>query len=60
VALSGEGAEKPDLSSGGCSIASGESATDPTLWTLALLAALVLLYRRQARRRAERAGRQRA
>ena len=59
VALSGEGEAKPDLSSGGCSIASGATATDPTLWVLVLLAALVLLHRRQARRRAERAGRRR-
>lgn len=59
VALSGHGAEKPDVSGGGCSIASGTSATDPTLWALVLLAALVLL-RRQARRRAERAERHRA
>jgi MYXO-CTERM domain-containing protein len=60
VALTGRGEAKPDLSSGGCSIASGETATDPTLWALVVLAALVLLARRQARRRAERAGRQRA
>ena len=51
VALAGQGAVSPELSSGGCSIASGESNTDPTLWTLVLLAALVLLARRQAGRR---------
>lgn len=52
VALSGRGEPAADLSSGGgCSLASGDSATDPTLWTLVLLAALVLLARRRARRR---------
>lgn len=52
VALSGRGEPAADLSSGGgCSMASGDSATDPTLWTLVLLAALVLLARRRARRR---------
>ncbi|MBX3603698.1 MAG: choice-of-anchor D domain-containing protein [Piscinibacter sp.] len=52
VALSGHGDPPADLSSGGgCSLASGESATDPTLWTLVLLAALVLFARRRARRR---------
>lgn len=59
VALSGVGQAKPDLSSGGCSIASGDAMTDPTLWVLALLAALALLYRRQARRRAARDGQRR-
>ena len=53
VALSGRGEPKADLSSGGCSIASGDSATDPTLWTLVLLAAVALLYRRHARRRSK-------
>ena len=52
VALSGRAGPKADLSSGGCSIASGDSATDPTLWTLLLLAVLALLYRRRARRAA--------
>lgn len=52
VALSGQGDAAPDLSSGGCSIASGDTLTDPTLWALAALAAL-LLWRR---RRADRAG----
>lgn len=60
VALAGRGEPKPDLSSGGCSIAAGDTATDPTLWALVLVAALVLLARRQARRRAERPGRPRA
>lgn len=59
VALSGRGEAKADLSSGGCAIAAGESATDPTLWTLVLLAVLALLYRRHARRRAARGGQRR-
>lgn len=52
VALQGTGAEKADVTSGGCSMASGRPATDPTLWTLVLLAALALLarHRRRARR----------
>lgn len=51
VALSGRGEAKADLSSGGgCSLASGETLVDPTLWTLVLLAAAVLLARRRARR----------
>ena len=60
VALSGNGAAKADLSSGGCSIASGDAATDPTLWLLVLLALAALLYRRRARatqRRSEQTGR---
>ena len=52
VALSGQGDPKADLSSGGCSMASGDTATDPTLWALVLLAAAVLVYRRRAQRRA--------
>jgi hypothetical protein len=50
VALSGRAEPKADLSSGGCSIASGDSAIDPTLWVLVLLAVLVLLRRHRARR----------
>lgn len=49
VALSGRGEAKADLSSGGCSMIDGESAADPTLWTLVLLAAIALLVRRRAR-----------
>ncbi len=54
VALSGQGEAKPDLSSGGCSIASGDTATDPTLWLLVLAALVVLAVRRA--RRARRTG----
>lgn len=52
VALSGRGEPKADLSSGGggCSLARGDTLVDPTLWTLVLLAAAVLLARRRARR----------
>jgi hypothetical protein len=62
IALSGEGEPAPDLSSGGCSIAAGESLLDPTLWSLVLLAVAVLAWRRYAgtaARRAERPGRSR-
>lgn len=51
VALSGQGEPAADLSSGGgCSLADGDRPVDPTLWTLVLLAAAVLLARRRARR----------
>ena len=50
VALSGSGEQAPDLSSGGCSIARGHSATDPTLWLLLIGAIGALLYRRRGRR----------
>jgi Abnormal spindle-like microcephaly-assoc'd, ASPM-SPD-2-Hydin len=52
VALQGNGTEEADVSGGGCSISDGRSPTDPTLWTLVLLAALALLarHRRRARR----------
>lgn len=56
VALSGQGEAAPELSSGGCSIARGDSATDPTLWALLFAALAALAYRRRARRRS-RAGR---
>lgn len=59
VALSGSAAPKADLSSGGCSIADGQSALDPTLWALGLLAAAVLWCRRRARGGAPRNGRTR-
>lgn len=49
LALSGEGEPKADLSNGGCSISSGNSPADPTLWILTLLAMAALLYRRRAR-----------
>jgi MYXO-CTERM domain-containing protein len=40
-----------DLSSGGCSIAEGETPADPTLGMLTFLALVALWYRREARRR---------
>ena len=51
VALSGKGEAKADVSSGGCSIGTGDSLADPTLWVLSLLAVAALLYRQRARRR---------
>ena len=50
VALSGQGEAAADLSSGGCSIADGDTLADPTLWTLAVLAAALLWRRRRAAR----------
>lgn len=46
VPLSADAREAPDLSNGGCSMVQGDGLTDPTLWTLVLLAAAVLVYRR--------------
>lgn len=55
VSLSGSGVAEPDLSNGGCSIAGGATLLDPTLWLLALLAAVVLVQRqRRARSRPSR------
>jgi hypothetical protein len=51
VALTGDGLEKADLASGGCTIVNGESALDPTLWVMAMLAVAVLLNRRRSGRR---------
>ena len=51
VALSGKGEAKADVSSGGCSIGTGDSLADPTLWVLSLLAVAALLYRQRERRR---------
>lgn len=49
VALDGTGQPKADVSSGGCSMVSGDTLADPTLWTMALLAFAVLCYRYRAR-----------
>lgn len=49
VALNGTGQPKADVSGGGCSMASGDTLADPTLWTLVLLAIAALLYRNRAR-----------
>ena len=50
VALNGTAEAKADVTGGGCSIASGDSLADPTLWMLVLLAIAALLYRHQTRR----------
>ena len=47
VALSANGTPEPDVSGGGCTLARGETLTDPTLWLLLLAAALVLAVRRR-------------
>lgn len=49
VPLVGTGEEKANVSSGGCSMASGDTLADPTLWTLLLLSIAALAYRRRAR-----------
>lgn len=49
VALDGTGQPKANVSGGGCSIASGDTLTDPTLWALILLAFAALRYRERAR-----------
>jgi hypothetical protein len=48
--LSAQGEAPADLSSGGCSIVGGDGTRDPTLWSLVLLAAIALFYRRRAER----------
>ena len=50
VSLDGVGQPQADVSGGGCTLASGDPRTDPTLWLLVLAAAGVL-WRRSAHRR---------
>ena len=49
VPLAGSGEEKANVSGGGCSMASGDTLADPTLWALLLLAIGALVYRHRAR-----------
>jgi trimeric autotransporter adhesin len=49
VALSARAEARPKDSGGGCTISDGRSPTDPTLWVLALLAAIALYLRRSHR-----------
>jgi MYXO-CTERM domain-containing protein len=49
IALNGSGQAQANLSSGGCSIASGDTPFDPTLWALVLLAIGAIAYRRRVR-----------
>lgn len=53
VPLAAAGGSQADLSGGGCSISTGESLLDPTLWLLAVLAAVVLAGRQLQRRGAQ-------
>jgi len=50
-ALSGDAQDPADVSSGGCSIARGDTLLDPILYGLLLLAALLLWLRRRSHRR---------
>lgn len=50
VALSGDGEAPADVGSGGCTIGSGTSLLDPTLWLMLLVAACTLLWRQRPRR----------
>jgi hypothetical protein len=50
VALSGSGEAPADVGGGGCTIGSGTSLLDPTLWLLVLLAGGTLLWRHPPRR----------
>ena len=54
IPLRGNAAAKANASGGGCSMASGDTLFDPTLWALAVLALGGLAYRRRARRQATR------
>ena len=56
TSLTAEGIPAADLSSGGCSMVEGDSAKDPTLWTLVLLAVAALLYRSRRPVAGRRAG----
>lgn len=51
IALSARAEARTEDGGGGCSMSDGRSPTDPTLWSLVLLA-IVALYSRQRRRRA--------
>jgi trimeric autotransporter adhesin len=58
VALSANGEAKADVGGGGgCSIASGDSLADPTLWALLVFSLLALRYRRRQRVRDREQGR---
>jgi hypothetical protein len=59
VALSGSGEEAAEVSGGGCTIGSGPSLMDPTLWLLGLLALGVLGWRRHIRPMGGTTGRER-
>jgi len=57
IALKGNGEAAPEVSSGGCSIASGNTDTsDPLLWLLVFGASVCLLLRRRRSPAAERPG----
>lgn len=49
VPLTAIGEARADVSSGGCSMVTGDTLADPTLWALVVLAITGLLYRRRAR-----------
>ncbi len=49
LALSGQANPNAQTSSGGCSLASGNSAVDPTMWLLVWLSIAALIYRHRAR-----------
>lgn len=49
VPLSGSGQAEAEMSSGGCSLASGDTRFDPTLWLLVILASGAIVYRKRAR-----------
>ena len=50
IALSATGEAPPSVSGGGCSIAQGRTAMDPTLWLLVVMASLALTWRGVRRR----------
>jgi trimeric autotransporter adhesin len=51
VALTGQATAAVDVSSGGCSVATGHAPFDPLLWLMTLLAAAVLVWRARQRDR---------
>lgn len=56
VTLSASGQAKADLGGGGCSMASGDSLADPTLWALLVFSLIALRYRRRQRVRDRQQG----
>ena len=54
ITLDGQGGAAAKASGGGCSLATGESVFDPTLWALVLGAAGVLAHRRRQARAQKR------
>jgi hypothetical protein len=51
IALSGDAQEAPDVSSGGCTLGSGNPLVDPIFYALLIAAIAILWLRRRSSRR---------